>query len=323
MFKLKIILLSISLLNSFNCISANQKILNFLHPKTYQHALNSNFLNLLNDLFNPDVFIETGTFMGSTTDTAATIFNTVYTIELDNYLYEEATRKFQNRPNIHLYQGDSKTVLNKILPNLKSKKVLVYLDAHWSGSGTAGGDETTPILGELRTIQNSNIKNMVIVIDDIRYFQPKSIVKRFKEKSNDQTSLGFPSMNKLKKVISEINPNYKTVLYGDMFIAFENDENIIIPEILKAFDISRNAKLNNETEEVLKAEKTIANASGHEIDALRGLVEIRGPELFCTHYAYWYSLYLLNNNNLREAKERLNQIIELGFVNNRILSFLN
>lgn len=319
----KTILLLLILFTNFDCVAQEQKVLTFLHPKTYQHALNSNFLKLLQDIFNPDVFIETGTFMGCTTDTAAQIFKEVYSIELDNWLYQEATRNFQNRSNIHLYQGDSKSVLNKILPNLKNKKILIYLDAHWSGAGTACGDETTPILGELQNIKNNNITNIVIVIDDIRYFQPKSVVERFKQKSNDQTSLGFPSMTKLKKVITEINPNFKTVLYGDMFIAFENNDNIIIPEILKAFDISRNTKLDNETEELLNAEKVISNAHGYEVDALRGLVEIRGPELFCTHYNYWYSLYLLNKNQLQEASDRLNQIIELGFVNNRILNLLN
>ncbi|MDR3646004.1 MAG: hypothetical protein P4L22_00500 [Candidatus Babeliales bacterium] len=320
MLKQKFILL-LTLLST-SCKPQDQKILNFLHPKTFQHALNANFLNMLKDLFNPDVFIETGTFMGSTTDTAARIFNTVHTIELDPGLYQEASRKFQNRSNISLYQGDSKSVLNNILPDLKSKKILIYLDAHWSGSGTACGDETTPILGELLTIKNCNISNIVIVIDDIRYFQPKAIVDRFKKENNDPTSLGFPSMKKLKKVIAEINPMFKTVLYGDMLIAYEQDENIIVPEILKAFDISRNAKLDNETEEILNAEKTIANATGHEIDALRGLVEIRGPELFCTHYAYWYSLHLLKNKKTQEAYSILNKIAGLGFVNKRTLNIL-
>lgn len=317
------LIILLSLFAPFYCIAQEQKVLTFLHPKTYHHALNSNFLKLLQDLFNPDVFIETGTFLGKTTDTAAQIFKDVYSIELDNWLYQEAAHNFQNRPNIHLYLGDSKSVLNQILPGIKDKKILIYLDAHWSGAGTACGDETTPILGELQTIKNNNVSNIVIVIDDIRYFQPKSVVERFKQKSNDQTSLGFPSMTKLKKVISQINPNFTTVLYGDMFIAFENQQNIVIPEILKALDISRNSKLEIETEELLNAEKVIASASGHEVDALRGLVEIRGPELFCTHYNYWYSLYLLKNNHLQEAYDRLGQLIELGFANNRILNFLN
>ena len=115
--------------------------------------------------------METGTFMGSTTAKAADIFQEVHSIELSQDLYQRALDQFQGRGNVTLYQGDSAQILPSILTANK-EKILLLLDAHYSAGVTARGKTNTPIFDELRAIKASKKKNVVVLIDDIRNFQP-------------------------------------------------------------------------------------------------------------------------------------------------------
>lgn len=321
MYKYKYILLFI-LLNSLSLLGTqNSRTLHFMAPKNEHFSLNINFLKLLKNTFHSEIFVETGTFLGDTAAYASQVFDKVHTIELDLGLYNQAINKFQNNSRVSVYHGNSKSVLNTILPNLKDKKALFYLDAHWSGTGTARGDETTPIITELKLLKFHKITNAIIVIDDIRYFQPKEIVAKYLQIHNDQTAMGFPTLNELKQTILEINKDYKIILYGDILIAYL-DNDIIIPNIIKAMEISRTSNLNNEDKEIENAEKIIYQAKDDELEAIHSLMRIRGPELFCLHYKYWYALVLLKAGEINQAIEGIEYLISLGFVNNRILNSL-
>ncbi len=93
-------------------------------------------------MFVPDDYtdvIETGTFLGQATREFASNYDMVHTIELDKDLSEFADKgmKDDGYENIKCWVGDSSVVLPKIIKdynkNFSDRKVLFYLDAHWSG----------------------------------------------------------------------------------------------------------------------------------------------------------------------------------------------
>ena len=112
--------------------------------------------------FKLQVLVETGTNLGNMVGVQKDRFREIYSIELDEWLVARAKRKFADRPNIHLYQGDSGTVLPAIVPLLQ-ERCLFWLDAHW-------GDEAAPIKQELECIYRHPIRDHVLLIDDARWF---------------------------------------------------------------------------------------------------------------------------------------------------------
>ena len=88
------------------------------------------------DVFGPDLIIETGTFIGSTTPLLATLFDApVITIELNERLAKRNKLLFSRLyPSLNINQivGNSTIELTNILTTTSSnKKIFVYLDAHW------------------------------------------------------------------------------------------------------------------------------------------------------------------------------------------------
>jgi hypothetical protein len=120
----------------------------------------------------PRVFVETGTYMADTTITASYIFEDVFSVEINKVLYEKATEKCSNRTNIHLTLGDSVQWLSNVLPTLKHKGVVLFLDAHQSGHDTSNNGKWVPLLEELAVIakQLKNTTGHILIIDDVRLF---------------------------------------------------------------------------------------------------------------------------------------------------------
>lgn len=80
--------------------------------------------------------VETGTFIGSTALQLAKLFKEIHTVELDQGLFEEASKLLRQTPNVSCYCGNSSYVLRSELIdklNHKNEKVFFFLDAHWSG----------------------------------------------------------------------------------------------------------------------------------------------------------------------------------------------
>jgi hypothetical protein len=80
------------------------------------------------------IAVETGTFKGDTTLLLSKYFERVYTIEIDNKLYNEVINRIDNK-NIKFYLGNSSDIISSISDelNLTDSKILFWLDAHWSG----------------------------------------------------------------------------------------------------------------------------------------------------------------------------------------------
>lgn len=107
-----------------------------------------------------DTVVETGTLFGASTVAFSILFDEVHTIEVIDETYQIAKTRLDKFSNIICYQGSSEDVLRDLLPKLKEKRILFYLDAHWHSHW--------PLLAELEEIAKTHRNNCIIVIDDFK-----------------------------------------------------------------------------------------------------------------------------------------------------------
>jgi len=115
------------------------------------------------------VLVETGTYLGDMLAAARPSFRELYSIELDEDLYDWARWRFRRAPEVRLYRGDSADVLPTILARV-SEPCLFWLDAHASGGITAHGEAVAPVMRELQLILSHGVPGHVILIDDAEAF---------------------------------------------------------------------------------------------------------------------------------------------------------
>lgn len=113
------------------------------------------------------ILIETGTFYGDMIFAHLNHFKALYTIELSEYFYERAVKRFKKEKNVHLYFGDSSKLLAEISENI-SEPCIFWLDGHYSGGKTAKGDTECPIWAELAVVVKQKLPH--IIFDDARLF---------------------------------------------------------------------------------------------------------------------------------------------------------
>lgn len=147
-------------------------------------------------------FVETGTYLGSTTKAVKDTFSKIFTIELDKLLYKRAQQKFKKYPHITIIQGDSAKVVFKLLKKITAP-TLFWLDAHYSKGITAKGEVETPINEELNSIFNHKIKNHIILIDDVDVFTGKN---------------NYPTIKGLRDKIIKLGLEYKLILRENMMV---------------------------------------------------------------------------------------------------------
>lgn len=139
---------------------------------------------------NIRIFVETGTFRGETIQFLLPEMEEVHSVELSDELYRAAMRKFEGQPKVHLYKGNSASVLPVIIDKL-NKPALLWLDAHYSAKITAHGPQETPILAELRAIFERSKALHVILIDDAREFEGKNTYPALSEVRKMATENGY------------------------------------------------------------------------------------------------------------------------------------
>lgn len=126
-------------------------------------------------LFETQIFVESGTYFGETTENVKSMFEKIYTMELKEEFANAATLKFQNDKHITVIQGDSGENMIKICSekSIIDKPTFFWLDGHWSGGNTARGDKDVPLLEELKAINDFCNQWCIIAIDDARLFGMK------------------------------------------------------------------------------------------------------------------------------------------------------
>ncbi len=122
--------------------------------------------------FGTRTFIETGTHVGETTEWMARTGIDVVGIELSHVLYERARARLARYRNVKLVLGDSSQVLPDVLSGV-TNPACFWLDAHFSGEGTARGAVDSPVMQELEAILGHQMRHHVILIDDARCFSGK------------------------------------------------------------------------------------------------------------------------------------------------------
>jgi len=120
------------------------------------------FQELLHKLM-PAAIVETGTYVGTTTELFAKTGLPVFTIEGHARNYGFACARLRRYRNVTLRHGDSRTQLQQLfdgpLASFGNKSLFCYLDAHW--------DEDLPLAEELDIIFGRS-RSAVVMIDDFR-----------------------------------------------------------------------------------------------------------------------------------------------------------
>ncbi len=272
--------------------------------------LGDSFFKIMHHLFQPDIFIETGTYNGGTCSNAAPYFKEIHTSEIHPQLFQSSQKKLHNYEHIHVYNEPSYETFERILPHLNGK-MLFWLDAHYSGEGTSlsfnddkNSEAITAIRKELKTIKQFCKSECLILIDDIRGFGTKI---------NDTKFLGcwaYPTMQEVTELILDINPGFEIVLLKDTLLAYDKKYTVSISPVAKACTMTRLYDGHNLSDtELLDAEKVIMNAQGIEKDAIGSLytqmTNCKDP-LFI--HDLWYGLINMGDKNYRKALEALIKI---------------
>jgi len=275
---------------------------NFSFYKDENFSLKEGFLQKIQDVFSCQVFLETGTLFGQTSEKAARIFPEVHTIELSESLYQRAVKLFDTRKNIFIYHGDSGKIFPDLLKILEGR-IVFWLDGHFSGGETAKSEKATPIIEELQAIKMAGKTDSVILIDDLRNHD-----SFFSHAFSDSAIQDYPSTKELCNHILSINHRYQFAVLGDILLAFIPPETMTEPfisEVVNACTISRLSDTGFfGLEDIINAETEIGKAEGLELELLQNLYKIyRGDEKFghCKHYRLWYALTLLAEKNYPKA----------------------
>ena len=123
----------------------------------------------------PDAtWVETGTFLGQTTQLLSIHGTQVYSIEPEPKLFARARTLFNQCGNVEILNGTSEEVFPTLLPHITGD-VNFWLDGHYSAGITFKGPQDTPILDELECISRNidNFGRICVLVDDIRCFNPR------------------------------------------------------------------------------------------------------------------------------------------------------
>ena len=114
--------------------------------------------------------VETGTLRGRTARAIAEALGSCITIELSDELHAEAAVWLADDPRVTLLHGSSADLLADVGRRLVGP-TLFWLDAHYSGDGTAGEGSQCPVLAELDALASLPDRSQhVVCIDDARLF---------------------------------------------------------------------------------------------------------------------------------------------------------
>jgi hypothetical protein len=107
--------------------------------------------------FNYPVFVETGTYGGTTSRIVSAYFDKVYTCDINEDAQEARDHNFENTNNVKFVLADTRTALPEFFKEIGNDKFFLFLDAHW------GGD--FPVLDELQIVADFGYKPFIFIHD--------------------------------------------------------------------------------------------------------------------------------------------------------------
>lgn len=271
----------------------------------FSGPLSQPFLKALRDFFGSTLFVETGTLGGETTSIAASLFETVHTIELSNHFYDKAQKLFSPQPHVFVHLGDSGTVIRELVDHAPAQAIF-WLDAHYCGPNSAHGDSATPILQELAAIKEGGLSDAIILIDDARCFGTSWQGHHF------GGAHSFPTFSQLREALSAINPGFVPLLIGDIIIAYDTTKfHAHISPVALACTISRMAEEQDYLyQDIFAAEQIIAQAQGGEKHFIECLHAITHESQYAEfHHALWQALLLEHAHAYQQAFDILDALI--------------
>ena len=169
-------------------------------PAPPPHSIKQGIVKEYARRYKCDIFFETGTYLGGMIDAVRNDFQQIFSIELSSSLAQKARERFRDDKYIHILQGNSAKLLPDTIKTI-SKPCLFWLDAHYSGEGTAISEKRCPILEELSSILTHPVKNHVVLIDDAREFTGRG---------------GYPHVDVLLDYIRKIRSDIKIRVKTDI-----------------------------------------------------------------------------------------------------------
>lgn len=289
------------------------------------------FFNKVISISKVDTFMESGTYLGETTAKAALCFDHVHTIELHPPFYHDAVKLFKNSSSVTVHFGDSAKIFTDLLPELAQdgRKILFWLDGHFmscmddeESEKTLENNEYTPILREMESIKKSKLKDSIILIDDARLFGTMLQGQRLDRAGNAYYPLLTDTFEMLIKC------GYEVVIIGDIIVAVEDCSEISFSSVIKACTMSRLYNGSNYADEdILEAERIIAEARGEELESLKELyvdfaMPWRGWHNKSPFYNLWYGLTLQHQGENKKASRQFEEVIHLGYDHWRVFWYL-
>jgi hypothetical protein len=152
-------------------------------------------------------WIETGTYMGGTTQYLAKRFPFIISIEPSEIFYNYSKSRLGKTRNIKLLNGTSEDLFEDALVSI-APLGNVWLDGHFSDGGTFLGNKVSPVEEELAAVQRNldKFQALVIFIDDVRLF-PRS----------DEEETGYPKFQWVTDWCKE--NGFKWQIQNDILIA--------------------------------------------------------------------------------------------------------
>lgn len=151
-------------------------------------------------------WVETGTYLGTTTRFLKQLGGHVYSIEPSTDLYFAAKRRFDSS-NVTIINDVSERALGTLLPKIRGD-INFWLDGHYSAGITFKGASDCPVLQELEHIAHNmdNFENVVIFVDDVRCFYA----------DKDPAYASYPNLNELVDWCK--SHNFKWTIEQDIFV---------------------------------------------------------------------------------------------------------
>ena len=146
---------------------------------------------------------ETGTYYGQMVNFSRKIFSHVKSAEIYEPLYSHNVEQFRDDPRVKIFLGSSLKVLPEMIHSSEGR-ILFWLDGHYSGAGTGGVGDLSPITKELNIISLAERNDHCILIDDARCF------------IGDQE---YPTLDEVLAQLREINSNYLLIVDRDCILA--------------------------------------------------------------------------------------------------------
>ena len=131
---------------------------------------------LLKHAIQSALWLETGTYIGTTTKFLSRIGKKVITLEPSEFYYSKAKSDLDDLKNVTCIFGGSEEHFDQLCSDLY-EPVNFWLDGHYSGGKTFKGELECPVLTELESIQIliGRESKFVVFIDDFSCFKDSSL----------------------------------------------------------------------------------------------------------------------------------------------------